>query len=208
MCIRDSTGIPLNLSNGIYEVTVNNEYGCGVRASFDLSYSDMQANLTSTDESCLANTASCTTNIINGIPPYSYFWNTDQTTSGIENVGTGTYFVTITDAVNCQIVDSITVIDKITPTIINIAQIDNNTTNSILLNPMIESEVAYYEWYFLNDWNSAAQLIGTSENIVITQNGIYRLIVSNEYQCSDIMEITVNSLESLSLIHISEPTRP
>ncbi len=47
-----------------------------------------------------------------GTAPYTYAWNTGATTSVLNNIGAGTYSLTIRDANNCSITESITILDK------------------------------------------------------------------------------------------------
>lgn len=42
-----------------------------------------------------------------GTPPYNFIWSTGASTSGIHNLDTGLYRVTITDQNNCSVVDSV-----------------------------------------------------------------------------------------------------
>jgi len=42
----------------------------------------------------------------NGVPPYSILWDNGATTASLTNLTTGTYTVTVTDAIGCQFVDS------------------------------------------------------------------------------------------------------
>tara|TARA_R110000868_G_scaffold14414_2_gene67072 strand:+ start:63242 stop:66535 length:3294 start_codon:yes stop_codon:yes gene_type:complete len=47
--------------------------------------------------------------ISGGLNPYSYLWNTGDTTSSITNLIAGTYTVTITDDNDCQVIQSFTI---------------------------------------------------------------------------------------------------
>ena len=47
--------------------------------------------------------------VYGGTPPYSYLWDTGDTGNTLVNLSAGVYIVTITDAIGCELVDSITV---------------------------------------------------------------------------------------------------
>ncbi len=47
--------------------------------------------------------------VYGGTPPYQYLWNTGAIESSISNLPTGTYTVTITDSIGCELVQSIDV---------------------------------------------------------------------------------------------------
>ena len=44
-----------------------------------------------------------------GIPPYTYQWSTGDTTAQVDQVGMGTYSITVTDSIGCVITDSVSV---------------------------------------------------------------------------------------------------
>ena len=50
---------------------------------------------------------SASINTSNGIPPYSYLWNNNDTTSSINSVLNGTYITTTTDSIGCSVIDTI-----------------------------------------------------------------------------------------------------
>jgi len=59
-----------------------------------------------------ANDGSITINTINGIAPYTFNWSTGDTTSALNNIEPGEYFVTVSDSSGCSFTDTI-VIDRL-----------------------------------------------------------------------------------------------
>ena len=53
--------------------------------------------------------------ISGGTTPYSYAWSTGANTQDVSNLAAGTYFVTTTDAKNCQRIDSIIIMQPLQP---------------------------------------------------------------------------------------------
>ena len=107
-----------NLSAGNYTVTITDVNGCQEVTSIVLI---QPAGLTQT---ITATTFPSGTNIScfglsdgnidltigDGVPGYTYLWNTGAVTEDLTNVPAGTYGVTVTDQVGCQISASITLI--------------------------------------------------------------------------------------------------
>lgn len=52
--------------------------------------------------SCFGDSANVTINVTGGTTPYTYLWNTGDTTAGVV-LSAGIYSVTITDSINCEI---------------------------------------------------------------------------------------------------------
>lgn len=55
-----------------------------------------------------ANDGRINAKVSGGIPPYTYLWNTGDTLWEIQNLTAGTYSITVTDAANTSVIDSIT----------------------------------------------------------------------------------------------------
>jgi hypothetical protein len=49
------------------------------------------------------NNGAIRTDVKGGVPPYTWRWNSGQATANINNVGSGDYLVTVTDATNCTL---------------------------------------------------------------------------------------------------------
>lgn len=96
----------LNLSTGIYTVTITDFCGSTVVKVFDLT--DISSNflLTQTIGCHKSSLGSATVSVSGGTPPYSYKWNISGTNyyqSTVNDLNPGTYSVTVTDSRSCTI---------------------------------------------------------------------------------------------------------
>lgn len=90
-----------NVTSGLYIVTVTGQYGCTGTASI-LVTNNPAINLTTSPNNLISctNTANISASATGGAGGFSYMWsNGDTTTTSV--VYTGTYTVTVTDAVGC-----------------------------------------------------------------------------------------------------------
>jgi len=97
------------LSPGTYAVTVTDANTCSGTASTTLTDPSMiVSSITAQPLTCFG-AADGTANVMvsGGVPPYSYFWDSNQTTAMATGLLMGTASVTVTDSNNCSIVESI-----------------------------------------------------------------------------------------------------
>lgn len=101
----------IGLAAGTYTVTVTDLNGCSKTLSATVSQS------TAITTSGIVNQASCSGNsdgwidisTIGGIPPYTYLWSNGSALQDLQNLTSGTYTVTITDANGCTATSSYTI---------------------------------------------------------------------------------------------------
>jgi len=86
-----------------YSVTATDALGCtSKKTTYINRTSPIQTNVSSTDALCNnGGGGSAYVFANNGTAPYSYTWNTGQTTASITNVYAGYYYVSIKDAIGC-----------------------------------------------------------------------------------------------------------
>lgn len=91
------------LGAGTVFVTVTDQSGQTATGSVTLTQpAYLAVNITADGLSCISNEGSLTANVSGGTAPYSYNWNTNDTTQTIQITLPGTYFVTVTDANACS----------------------------------------------------------------------------------------------------------
>lgn len=95
-----STQTISNLGMGTYTVTVTSGSDMIVGSVMVEEPSAMNLTVNGTDPTNV-NNGSATANVSGGTPPYSYEWMPTGTTSTINNIGQGTYAVTVTDDNDC-----------------------------------------------------------------------------------------------------------
>jgi len=108
-----NTAMIANLPPGAYTVTVRDSRGCSRVATVVVNAfacAGLTVGVTGTNASCngMAN-GSVTANPGGGAAPFTYSWNTGATTKTVNNLASGTYTVTVTDANNCTTIGATTI---------------------------------------------------------------------------------------------------
>ncbi len=100
-----------NLPAGAYIFTVTDSENCSSTASVTISQpATLIANATATSETAAgAADGTATASPTGGTPLYTYLWNTSGTTASITGLAPGSYTVSVTDANNCTVVQTVTV---------------------------------------------------------------------------------------------------
>ena len=99
------------LAPGTFTVTVTDGNGCGANSSVTVEGSPaIDLNITGVNAGCAANgSANAMVTPGSGTPPFQFNWSNGATTAIINNITTGTYSVTVTDAAGCTAADQIMV---------------------------------------------------------------------------------------------------
>ncbi|MDD5570388.1 MAG: gliding motility-associated C-terminal domain-containing protein [Bacteroidales bacterium] len=97
-----------NVASGPYSVTLTDAVGCTVTASVVIGDSPpVTLSKSSTAAACFPN-GSATVNVLTGTSPFTYIWDSGQSsqspanTNTINNINSGTYTVTVTDVNQCS----------------------------------------------------------------------------------------------------------
>ncbi|TNE27893.1 MAG: HYR domain-containing protein [Bacteroidetes bacterium] len=135
----DSTAVIDSLDAGVYTLTVTDRTGCSFVDSFEVTQpAPLAMNIT------LQKSVDCPgfsdgellAVPVNGVPPFTYLWSNGDTTAVADSISAGTYYVTMTDSLGCQGLDTIVVtdFDTVKPTVIAqdvTVYLDNNGAASV-----------------------------------------------------------------------------
>ncbi|MEM1323139.1 MAG: ELWxxDGT repeat protein [Bacteroidota bacterium] len=101
--------VATNLTVGLQQINIIDANGCELVDNIAVPGTAVQ--LSSTGTSCNGVIDGAAMVMINdpGMSSYSYNWSTGDTSASILQLPAGTYIVTITDAINCTVVDSVAV---------------------------------------------------------------------------------------------------
>ncbi|MEX2596608.1 MAG: S8 family serine peptidase [Salibacteraceae bacterium] len=109
-------------SSAIFNDTILNAAGCDSVITVTLNVSDPQFSLSSTGSGCGGSAGAIQTTISSGTSPYSYLWSNGATTQNLSSLSSGTYTLTITDALGCTEAEAITInttVDNTPPTVVS-----------------------------------------------------------------------------------------
>jgi len=192
-----------NITAGNYEVTITDNNGCTVTSFATLSEPDAISISTSSVASLCGNaTGSASATVSGGNPPYTYNWYPgNYTNSTINNISSGVYNVTVTDAMNCSNTASVLVNDIGSPTI-TISSISNvscfgGNDGSISVNASGGVPPYNYSWYPYGGSSSTATGLsaGTFNVSVIDANGCIATQTANITQPTA-LQLTSNKIDA------------
>ncbi len=173
-----ATGTSVNLTQGVYFVTVTDAVGCTAEDRVNVSKADpINLMFLKKDPACgIANGTieGCIPG--GGLGPYTFQWNTGATTQVLNNVAPGTYKLVVTDGAGCK--------DSSTITITNSTTLVINTTTTTALcgnssgsaTTTVTGGTAPYTY----KWNNGA----TTQSISNVAAGNYDVIVTDAAGCS------------------------
>ena len=160
----DTNATAVSLDTGVYMVTISDQLGCqGIRTDTLFPPNSLNLITISTNESCtgLVN-GTATTTPSAGTSPYTYLWSNGDTTSTINNLAIGKYYVLVKDANLCQSIDSVLILSggslSYTDSIINVGCF-GDTTGAIYINS--SSSNYNYAW---NTGDTAQNVTGLDSN--------------------------------------------
>ncbi len=187
---QQSSQIATGLTAGTYTVTVSCG-SCTTTASTTISNlpgpSASISNITSS--TCNMPNGTATVTAVGGVAPYSYAWNSapPQYSGTLSNVTAGSYNVTVTDANNCNAMNTVTINNISGPTA-TIASFSNATCGMSdgSANLSITGGTAPYSF----NWNSNPGQNG--QNLTGVPAGTYTVTATDVNSCSATSSVTIN----------------
>ena len=168
--------------SGNYTFNTVNYLGCDSVAVLDLTINDIPS------PQIILSSPQISVNVNGGNSPYTFLWNTGETTSSITPINNGTFYVDVLDANNCSGSDTTT---------INFVGFENSNNKQIRIYPnpsyeniTISSKFQINSPTVINIFNLTGKLIlsnnidmknGFSENINISalSEGVYLIEIKN-----------------------------
>jgi gliding motility-associated-like protein len=100
-----------NLSQGTYIVFYRDSFNCNKKDTFVLSPSSKPVTTGTINQAkCSSLTGGVSTTVAGGKSPYKYSWSNSDTTSSIANILPGIFFLTVTDSLGCQDIDTFNIL--------------------------------------------------------------------------------------------------
>ena len=176
---------PGNLFAGTYTVTVTDANGCTEVISATVNDAGAPSLSTQvTNVTCFGgNDGAVDLTVTGGTPNYTYNWSNGATTQDIDNVGAGTYTVTVTDANNCSAVTTVLVTQ---PPALNLSTVVTNTTCG-LSNGAIDLTVNGGTPGYTYNWSNGE----TTQDIGGLSAGTYTVTVTDANNCTETASVTV-----------------
>ena len=188
----DTTATLTNVPPGDYSVTVLDANGCDAQIGISLiPPPPLTTSVTTVNPICFGGSdGAITVSVTGGTAPYNYLWSTNDTTNSINNITSGDYQLTITDAKGCQLIETYTIND---PEQLIVDLGDDITLcldQSTLLDASITDGVRY-------EWTSDNGFISSNAIVEIFEAGTYTVVATNSLGCTATDEIIVTVLDTV-----------
>ncbi len=173
-----------NVSAGNICVTVTDSNGCSGVECIDVDEPDgMDVTVSSDGTACGSSNGSASVDVSGGASPYEYEWSTGGTSDEIDNVSGGTYTVTITDANNCTVVQSVDVDESSSVSLVMNSDMATCVGNDGSATVTASGGVSPYTY----SWSSG----GSSSTETNLSGGNYTVTVTDAAGCTAVSSVNV-----------------
>lgn len=180
----DTTATLLNLIAGTYNVTLTSTQGCMAMFSYNVNNSNAPSiQLDSLTAACGGLNGALQIQGINGSAPYQYLWSTGDTSNNLQNLSAGVYYLTLTDASNCPVMDSFNIDTGNVPQVV-VARVNDPTCG--LNNGEIALNTLYTQAYWWSTGDTSAALL----NLLA---GTYSVTLTSIDGCTDTTSYTLTN---------------
>lgn len=190
-----TSNIATGLSSGMYSVTVTASSGCKAIGSVTVGTSTgFAAAFNKTNITCNGiNDGTATISASGGFTPYTYQWNTGQTSQALSGLGAGTYSATVTDNSGCTITGSVSITQPgVLALSLNGTNVSSCGGSNGAVNLIVVGGTTPYSYL----WNNGS----TNEDLANIQAGSYSVTVTDANGCSKNknIQITAPSASNIS----------
>ncbi len=188
----------INVPTGIYSVTITDANGCQAFLTDTIidTPGPSTIQVIATTATCGNANAFASVSVSGGTHPYSYAWSNSQTTDTIFNIiGNTAFQVTVTDANNCSIQGSVSVINMDGPSISGVVTNSSCSANNGSIDLSITSGTLPFTFL----WSNGA----TTEDINNLSANTYSVTVADANNCVQILSFNVDSISGPYLSYSS-----
>ncbi|RMG99256.1 MAG: hypothetical protein D6706_05780, partial [Chloroflexi bacterium] len=187
-----SSSTATGLSGGLHSVTVQDSKGCVKTGQVSINtLPGPSLSIQKTEVSCAGGSdGSLDLTVTQGTPPYSYQWSNGATTEDLNNIPSGTYTVTVTDANGCTVSIFETLIDPQPLTLLtNVQNVSCRNSSDGSIDLVVFGGVPPYTY----QWS----LGQTTQDITNIPAGIYTVTVTDNRNCVQTISDTVTQPPAL-----------
>lgn len=186
------------LSSGIYTVTIYDDNYCMLEETVTIvnNLGTLAFGISSiTDTYCGSLTGAIDVTILGDETPFVISWNNGATTEDLNNILSGDYQITVTDASGCVIQDNFTVTNQT-----NGLSLSSTTTEAFCGNNdgAINLTVTGGSAPYVIIWSNGT----TTEDLTNVIGGLYTVTVTDATSCSTHETITLNDSGTISIISL------
>ncbi|MCC9019411.1 T9SS type A sorting domain-containing protein [Flavobacterium lipolyticum] len=174
---------------GNYSLLVTDTNGCTITKTITLiAPPHLAASEVIKIPTCYAGSdATITVTPINGIAPYTYLWNTGETSNILSNASAGEYTVAVSDSKGCIINHTYTIVNP-PKDVINIGEdVTLCFDQTLTINATINDDKATYSWTSDKGFKSNKAIITVSEP------ANYTVVVTNKLGCEATDTLKISS---------------
>ena len=184
------------LTFGSYSLTVTDTLNCTEVITIEITQptGPLEATLLATDVSCFGDsTGALDASVSGGTFPYTYLWNTTDTTEDLTGLSIGTYSITVTDTNACTftIESPVTQPSDSLFTSLEVIDVDCFGASTGSIESTVNGGTAPYSYLWSNTESTAGIV-----NVLI---GTYELLVSDSLGCSLLIVDSIQQPEALFL---------
>jgi len=186
----ETTQTAINLSAGIHTVLVTDSKGCQTSCEVEITQPDvLECNVRlSSPISCAGEEDAIISVFVGGgYRPYTYEWSTGHIVPTVNNLGAGTYFVTVTDAMNAQTECSIT-IEAPEELVADLAGEVTDVTCFGGSDGAISIVVSGGTEKYSFTWTKDGEIFSTEQNLTGLSAGTYAVEVTDAHGCTAVVQ--------------------